>query len=120
MIEVLAADRAGSPEAVRAFQEAAQRAVIRRHPNVNLTLDFGEARGRHYLVRELEEGHTLADMLGSAAGCSRSPPHACLPWPFWDCKRCTKKGCRPVRWGRKACCVSACGSTGGKAPPSRS
>jgi hypothetical protein len=48
---------------VRAFQTAAERAMTVRHPNVSLTLDFGAAQGRHYLVREFNEGETLADIL---------------------------------------------------------
>ena len=34
-----------------------------RHANVNLTLDFGEAKGGYYLVREFDDGETLADIL---------------------------------------------------------
>jgi hypothetical protein len=63
VIELLAPQRASSPEAVRAFQQAAQQAMTVRSPNVNLTLDFGEAKGQHYLVRELDKGETLADIL---------------------------------------------------------
>jgi serine/threonine protein kinase len=63
VLEVLAADKAANPEAVQAFQTAAERAMTVRHANVNLTLDFGQAQGRHYLVREFYEGETLADIL---------------------------------------------------------
>lgn len=72
-IEVLAADRAAHPDAVKAFQIAAEKARSVHHPNVNLTLDFGEAEGRHYLVREYDEGETLADIL---ARRGRLPPIA--------------------------------------------
>lgn len=63
VLEVLAADRAADPDTVKAFHIAAEKARSVRHANVNLTLDFGEAKGRHYLVREYEEGETLADIL---------------------------------------------------------
>lgn len=63
VLEVLAADRAAITETVQAFQIAAEKARSVRHPNVNLTIDFGEAQGRHYLVREFDEGETLADIL---------------------------------------------------------
>ncbi len=63
VLEVLAAERAADPKAVQAFQVAAEKARSVRNPNVNLTLDFGEAQGRHYLVREFDEGETLADIL---------------------------------------------------------
>jgi serine/threonine protein kinase len=45
-----------------------------RHPNVSLTLDFGEAHGRHYLVREFDEDETLADIL--ARRCKLQPVSA--------------------------------------------
>jgi serine/threonine protein kinase len=63
VLEVLAANRAADPKAVQAFQVAADKARSVRHTNVNLTLDFGEAQGRHYLVREFDEGETLTDIL---------------------------------------------------------
>jgi serine/threonine-protein kinase len=63
VLDVLAADAADDEESVRAFQAAAERAMTVRHPNVSLTLDFGAAQGRHYLVREFNEGETLDDIL---------------------------------------------------------
>jgi serine/threonine protein kinase len=63
VLEVLGKDRAAKPEAVQAFQVAAEKARSVQHPNINLTLDFGEAHGRHYLVREYDEGETLAEIL---------------------------------------------------------
>ncbi|HEY7157604.1 MAG TPA: hypothetical protein VH575_26850 [Gemmataceae bacterium] len=63
VLDVLAANAADNDESVRAFQAAAERAMTVRHPNVSLTLDFGAAQGRHYLVREFNEGETLADLL---------------------------------------------------------
>jgi serine/threonine protein kinase len=71
VLEVLAADRANDPEAVKAFQIAAEKARSVRQANVNLTLDFGEAKGWHYLVREFDEGETLAEIL---ARRGRLPP----------------------------------------------
>jgi hypothetical protein len=63
VLEVLAAERAADPKAVQAFHVAADKARSVQQANVNLTLDFGEAQGRHYLVREFDEGETLADIL---------------------------------------------------------
>ncbi|HEY7326152.1 MAG TPA: hypothetical protein VH592_00825 [Gemmataceae bacterium] len=63
VLEVLGAERAAKPEAVQAFHVAAEKARSVQHPNINLTLDFGEAQGRHYLVREYDEGETLAEIL---------------------------------------------------------
>src|SRR6185437_7183348 len=63
IVEVLAAEKAADPAALQAFQHAAAQAMTVRHANVNLTLDFGEAKGRHYLVREFDDGETLADIL---------------------------------------------------------
>ncbi len=63
VLDILAADRAANPDGLRAFQSAAERAMTVRHPNVGQTLDFGEAQGRHYLIREFDEGETLADIL---------------------------------------------------------
>lgn len=63
VLEVLATEKAADPKAVQEFHVAAEKARSVRHPNVNLTLDFGESQGRHYLVREFDEGETLADVL---------------------------------------------------------
>ncbi len=63
VLEILSAERAADPKVVQAFQVAADKARSVRQANVNLTLDFGEAQGRHYLVREFDEGDTLADLL---------------------------------------------------------
>jgi hypothetical protein len=63
VLDVLAANQAASAEGVRAFQMTAERTMTVRQPNVCLTLDFGEAHGRHYLIREYDEGDTLDDLL---------------------------------------------------------
>jgi hypothetical protein len=63
ILEVLSAERAADPKALQAFHAAAEKARSVQQANVNLTLDFGEAQGRHYLVREFDEGETLADIL---------------------------------------------------------
>ena len=63
VLEVLAAEPAANPDTVKAFHNAAEKARSVRHANVNLTFDFGEAKGWHYLVREYEEGETLAYIL---------------------------------------------------------
>jgi serine/threonine protein kinase len=63
VLEVLAADRAANLDAVKAFHIAAEKARSVNHANVIATLDFGEAKGRHYLIREFGDGETLADIL---------------------------------------------------------
>lgn len=57
--EKLAAD----PDVVRAFEAAAERVMGVQSPHVNRVIDFGKAGSRLYLVRELEEGVTLAEIL---------------------------------------------------------
>lgn len=54
---------AGDPDLVRAFESAAERAMSVQSPHVNRVLDFGQAQGRLYLVRELDEGTTLDEVL---------------------------------------------------------
>ncbi|MHB1426441.1 MAG: serine/threonine protein kinase [Gemmataceae bacterium] len=63
VLEVLSAEMAAKPEAIQAFHAAAEQARSVRSPNVNLTIDYGEAQGRHYLIREFDEGDTLAAVL---------------------------------------------------------
>ncbi|MFO0879833.1 MAG: protein kinase [Gemmataceae bacterium] len=48
---------------VRAFESAAERAMAVQHPHVNRVLDFGQAQNRLYLVRELDDGTNLAEVL---------------------------------------------------------
>lgn len=54
---------ATDPDLVRAFEAAAERAMSVQHVNVNRILDFGQAHGRLYLVREDDQGMTLAEVL---------------------------------------------------------
>ncbi len=63
VVEVLSASHAANPDTVHAFQIAVQQAMTVHHPNVNHTIDLGQANGVHYLVREYDEGETLADIL---------------------------------------------------------
>lgn len=63
IIEVLASRNAADAETLRAYQEVAERALSVQHPNVNRTLDVGQAHGRYFLVREHTEGSTLAEVL---------------------------------------------------------
>jgi serine/threonine protein kinase len=62
-VEVLAASQAGDPASVQAFQEAARQAMQLNHANVGRILDFGQAAGLHYLVKEYYQGETLAEVL---------------------------------------------------------
>ncbi len=63
VVEVLAAGHSANPETVHAFQVAAQQAMTVQHPNVSPILDLGQAHATHYLVREYEEGESLAEVL---------------------------------------------------------
>ncbi len=63
VIEILAPTHAANPATVQAFQSAAQQAMAVQQANVNRTLDFGQANGVHYLVREHDVGETLAEIL---------------------------------------------------------
>jgi len=63
VIEVLAAGHSANPGTVHAFQIAAQQAMTVQHPNINHTIDIGQAHGAHYLVREYEEGETVVEIL---------------------------------------------------------
>src|SRR5262249_10654793 len=63
LIDLVSAELAGDAELVRAFEGAAERAMGVQHPTVNRILDFGQAQGRLYLVREFDEGATLAEVL---------------------------------------------------------
>jgi serine/threonine protein kinase len=62
-IEVLAATHAADPGMLSAFQAAAAKAMTVHSPQVARTLDVGQDRGWHYLVKEYHEGETLASIL---------------------------------------------------------
>ncbi len=63
VLEVLATRYASDAETLRAYQELAERSLAVNHANVARTLDFGQAHGRHFLVREHTDGSTLGDIL---------------------------------------------------------
>lgn len=63
LIDLLPENLSKDPEVVRAFEAAAERLMGIRSPNVNQVLDFGKANGRSYLVRQYDEGTTLAEVL---------------------------------------------------------
>jgi eukaryotic-like serine/threonine-protein kinase len=62
-IEVLSAASAADKSVLFAFQEAAHKAMEVQHQNVGRIVDFGEAHGLHYLVKEYYEGQSLEEIL---------------------------------------------------------
>lgn len=50
-------------EYIRRFEREVNAVLSLDHPNIVRAYDFGVCDGRHYLVMELVEGHTLKDLL---------------------------------------------------------
>ena len=50
-------------EYIRRFEREVNAVLSLEHPNIVRAYDFGVCDGRHYLVMELVEGHTLKDLL---------------------------------------------------------
>lgn len=59
--------RAGDEGMRRRFQTEAQSAGRLKHPNIVTIYEFGEFHGEPYLVMELIEGQTLADLIHSGS-----------------------------------------------------
>src|SRR5262249_2801830 len=74
LLDVVDEKLAAEPDLVRAFEAGAERVMSVQHPNVNRVLDFGQAQGRLYLVREDDEGVTLAEVLAKRSRLQ--PDHA--------------------------------------------
>ncbi|MGH2693080.1 MAG: protein kinase domain-containing protein [Actinomycetota bacterium] len=62
-IKVLAERYAGDEKFVTRFQREARAAAGLSHPNIVSVFDTGDTDGEHYIVMELVEGETLADVL---------------------------------------------------------
>ena len=62
-IKMLSSKAAGEPETVARFQREAKLAAQITHPNVAAVFDCGHERGVHYLIMELVEGGTFANLI---------------------------------------------------------
>ena len=62
-LKVIAKAALRSPEAVRRFEREVQAAARLEHPNIVTAFDAGEAGGTHYLVMQLVDGRTLAQIV---------------------------------------------------------
>lgn len=62
-IKMLSSKAAGEPETVARFQREAKLAAQIAHPNVAAVFDCGHERGVHYLIMELVEGGTFANLI---------------------------------------------------------
>jgi hypothetical protein len=73
LIDILDGALAADAEVVRAFEAAAERVMAVQHPHVNRVLDFGQAQGRRYLVREYDEGVALDEVLARRSRLEPDP-----------------------------------------------
>ena len=64
---------------VERFRREAQAAANLQHPNIVSVFDWGEANGTYFIVMEYVEGHTLAEMLRTRAGCTPTGPPRSRP-----------------------------------------
>jgi serine/threonine-protein kinase len=62
-LKIVNADRAQRPETLARFQSEAQICGAIRHPNVGQIYDVGTHDGKPYMVLELHEGQSLADVI---------------------------------------------------------
>ncbi|MEV4345141.1 serine/threonine-protein kinase, partial [Actinoplanes sp. NPDC049596] len=69
-VKVLAAQLAADAEVLRRLRDEARAAAGLRHPNVVEVYDYGESASRPYVVMELVDGRSLADLVAGGP----------LPW----------------------------------------
>jgi serine/threonine-protein kinase len=62
-IKMLSSKAAGEPETVTRFQREARLSAQIQHPNVVGVFDCGQERGVHFLLMELVEGGTFANLI---------------------------------------------------------
>ena len=65
-LKIVNADRAQRPEPLARFQREAKICGTIRHPNVGQIYDVGTYDGKPYMVLELHEGQSLADVLAES------------------------------------------------------
>ena len=71
-LKILYPELSEDPLFVERFRREAQAAANLSHPNIVPVFDWGEDRGTYFIVMELIEGTSLADMLRGAATISAS------------------------------------------------
>src|SRR5215813_5607900 len=62
-LKLLPSHLVNNPERVRRFQREARSVSSLNHPNIITIYDFGQEKGRHYIVSEFIEGRTLRDLV---------------------------------------------------------
>ena len=85
-IKVLHQDAAGIPEWRRRFEREAKALSALAHPNVVPVTDFGIDGGVPFLVMELLQGKTLAELIKEGPAAARggrwtSSARRCAGWP---------------------------------------
>jgi serine/threonine-protein kinase len=65
-LKIVNADRAQRPETLARFQTEAQICGAIRHPNVGQIYDVGTYEGKPYMVLELHEGQSMANVLSES------------------------------------------------------
>ena len=71
-LKILYPELSEDPLFVERFRREAQAAANLSHPNIVPVFDWGEDRGTYFIVMELIEGTSLADMLRGSATISAS------------------------------------------------
>jgi serine/threonine-protein kinase len=62
-LKILSADRLSNPRALTRFQREARMGAQLQHENLVRIYDFGESKGRHFLVMEYIEGKTIGTLM---------------------------------------------------------
>src|SRR5262245_8576042 len=63
-LKLLPSRLVNNSERLRRFQREARLVSALSHPNIITIYDFGQENGRHYIVSEFVEGHTLRNFVG--------------------------------------------------------
>ena len=73
-IKFLPHESANDPAALRRFEREARSASALEHPNICPIYEFGEHLGQPFLVMQLLEGHTLAELISAKSTASFDIP----------------------------------------------